>query len=536
MARPTSIIKQVVSMGQEEAEEQEAKMTAQALGLGYVNLKTSPIQVEVLHFLGDEISQKYRLIPYLQMGKTVRLATDKYSDNYKAVLAKISQDKKSTFQIVLASASSIEHGLDLLVKTKDLFLKAEPEKIVITQAQINQAVKTLAALQSAIQQTPTTQLLELILAGALGTRASDIHMSPQKQGAILRLRIDGALQVVTVLNAEAYKGLDSRIKYLAKMEISRGDTPQDGSFSFRFGDKDLDIRVSTLPTQYGESFVLRVLEESPQSFHLDQLGFSKEVEVLIVEAITHPNGLILNTGPTGSGKTTTLYSILNILNKPQTNIVTIEDPVEYKLPGVEQIPVTQKVSFATGLRSILRHDPDIIMVGEIRDKDTADIAVQASVTGHLVLSTLHTNNAAGAFVRFVDLGIEPFLLVGNVVLVIAQRLVRKICPYCRAKIKVTPEQKQFYQKYFRVNIVPDELVRGQGCVYCHGTGFLGRIVIAEAIKPSADLDQLLATKPNAAQTEKVAIKNGMVPMVVDGWNKVLAGITTPEEVIEKTGF
>jgi len=536
MVRPTSIIKQVVSMGQEEAEEQEAKMQAQALGMGYVNLKTSPIQIEVLHFLSDEISQKYRLIPYLQMGKTVRLATDSPSQNYKQILGKISQEKKSTFQIVLASNSSIVHGLDLLNKTKDLYLKAEPEKIIITEQQINEAIKSLAALQSAIQQTPTTQLLELILAGALGTRASDIHLSPQKNGAVLRLRIDGALQVVTVLTQEAYKGLTSRIKYLGKMEISHGDTPQDGSFSFRYGNSDLDIRVSTLPTEYGESFVLRVLEENPKALHLNELGFSKEVENLIKEAIGHPNGLILNTGPTGSGKTTTLYSILNILNKPETNIVTIEDPVEYKLPGIEQIPVTQKVGFATGLRSILRHDPDVIMVGEIRDRDTADIAVQASITGHLVLSTLHTNDAPGAFVRLVDLGIEPFLLIGNVELVIAQRLVRRICPYCKAKTKVTDEQKKFYQKYFKVNDVPDELIHGQGCIYCHGTGFLGRIVIAEAIKPSEELNRLLETRPNTSDLEKVAIKNGMTPMILDGWHKVLEGITTPEEIIEKTSY
>jgi type II secretory ATPase GspE/PulE/Tfp pilus assembly ATPase PilB-like protein len=536
MARPSSIIKQVVSTSQQESEEIEARMQAQSLNLGYVNLKTSPIQVEVLHFLGDEVSQKYRLIPYLQMGKTVRLATDQYNQNLKPVLEKIGQDKQASFQVVLASQSSIEHGLDLLIKTRDLYLKAEPEKIVISETQIKQAVQSLAALQTAIQQTPTTQLLELVLAGALGTRASDIHISPQKTGAILRLRIDGALQVVTVLNQESYKGLDSRIKFLAKLELSRGDTPQDGSFSFKYGATDLDIRVSTLPTEYGESFVLRVLEETPQSFQLSQLGFSKEMESQIREAIMRPNGLILNTGPTGSGKTTTLYSILNILNKPERNIITIEDPVEYKLPGIEQIPVTDKVDFKTGLRSILRHDPDTIMVGEIRDRETASIAIQASLTGHLVLSTLHTNNAAGAFVRFVDLEVEPFLLIGNVVLVIAQRLVRRICPYCRAKVKVTSEQNALYQKYFRVKEVPSELVRGQGCIYCHGTGFLGRVVIAEAIKPSPDLNQILQNKPDANAIQTVAIKNGMKPMVLDGWEKVLAGITVPEEVIEKTSF
>lgn len=536
MARPTSIIKQVVTTSRAESEEVEAKMQAQSLGMGYVNLKTSPIQVEVLHFLGDEISKKYRLIPYLQMGKTVRLATDQYNPQLKPFLEKIGQEKKASFQIVLASISSIEHGLDLLNKTRELYLKAEPEKIVISEAQIKEAVKSLAALQTAIQQTPTTELLELVLAGALGTRASDIHLSPQKNGAILRLRIDGALQVVTVLSQESYKGLSSRIKYLAKMEISRGDTPQDGSFSFRFGKTDLDIRVSTLPTEYGESFVLRVLEENPKSFHLEQLGFSKEMEAQIREAIMHPNGLILNTGPTGSGKTTTLYAILNILNKPEINIVTIEDPVEYKLAGVEQIPVTQKVDFKSGLRSILRHDPDIIMVGEIRDRETASIAIQASLTGHLVFSTLHTNNAVGAFIRFIDLGIEPFLLIGNVVLVIAQRLVRRICPYCKVRVKVTLEQKEVYQKYFRVTKVPDELIRGQGCVYCNGTGFLGRIVIAEGIKPSADLNKILQVSPNINEIQAVAVKNGMKPMVVDGWEKVLAGITTPEEVIEKTSF
>jgi len=536
MPKPSSVIKQVVSVSREEEEENEAKSKAKSLGLGYVNLKTSPIQVEVLHFLGDEISKKYRLIPYIAIGRTVRLATDVYPGNFKADLDKISQQKKISFQIVLASSSSLNHALDLLDKTKDLFLKAQPEKIIITKEQIDKSIKDLAALQTAIQQTPTTQLLELILAGALGTRASDIHLSPQKKGAVLRLRIDGALQVITVLTNEAFKGLSSRIKYLAGLNIVGKDVPQDGSFSFRYGNEDLDIRVSTLPTEYGESFVLRVLEENPKSLHLESLGFSQNVENMIREAIMHPNGLILNTGPTGSGKTTTLYAILNILNKPQKNIVTIEDPIEYKLSGVEQIPVSAKVNFANGLRSILRHDPDIIMIGEIRDKETADIAVQASLTGHLVLSTLHTNNAAGAFVRFVDLDIQPFLLVGNVLLVIAQRLVRKICPYCRARVKVNEDKKVFYKKYFRVGSVPDELVYGQGCVYCHGTGFLGRTVVAEAIKPSDELNRLLQAKPNTQEIQVAAIKNGMKPMVLDGWDKVLAGITTAEEVIEKTSF
>lgn len=529
-------IKHVVLQSRDRAEEEEAKKRAQALGLGYINLKTSPVQIEILHLLGDETSKKYRLIPYLRLGRLVRVATDQVTKEKQAVLEELGSKLKLKFQLVLASASSIDHGLGLLEKTKDVFSKKEAEKITISASQIKQAVKTLAALQSVIKTIPTTQLLELILAGAIGTRASDVHIVPRKQGAVLRFRVDGVLQVVTVLSEEAFRGLSSRIKYLAKMEINKHHIPQDGSFSFQYENKNLDIRVSCLPTIYGESFVLRILEANPKMFDLEKLGFSQRVVEAIREAIRKPNGLILNTGPTGSGKTTTLYAILNILNKPDRKIITIEDPVEYKLPGAVQISVSKDVSFANGLRSILRHDPDVIMVGEIRDRETAEIAVQASLTGHLVLSTLHTNNAAGAFVRLLDLGIKPFLLAGNVNLVIAQRLVRHICPYCRAQVKISEEKKEFYKKYFRVSEVPDVLTIGQGCVYCHSTGFLGRIAIGETIKPSQRLNALLQSSPTIETIESLAIKEGMVPMIKDGWAKVVQGITTPEEVIAKTSF
>ncbi len=536
MAQPSSSIKQAVLVSRQEAEERETRIRAQQQGVGYVNLKIFPIQVEILHFLGEEISKKYRLIPYLRLGHLIRVATDQITEEKQKVLTDLSRKLRVKFQLVLASPSSIEHGLELLAKTRTLFEKRKVERITITASQIKQAIKTLAALQSAIKTIPTTQLLELVLAGAVGTRASDVHITPQKEGAVLRFRIDGALQVVTVLSPEAFKGLASRIKYLAKMEINKHDIPQDGSFSFRFDKKELEIRVSCLPTIYGEAFVLRILEANPKMLRLEELGFSQQVIERIKAAIQKPNGLILNTGPTGSGKTTTLYAILNILNQPDKKIITIEDPVEYKLAGAVQIPVTEKVGFANGLRSILRHDPDIIMVGEIRDKETAEIAVQASLTGHLVLSTLHTNNAAGAFVRLLDLGVRPFLLAGNINLVIAQRLVRKICPYCRTKVRISEEKRLFYQRFFRVKEVPEVIEVGQGCVYCHGTGFLGRVAIGEAIQPSKRLNQLLQNSPTAERIEELAIKEGMVPMIRDGWSKVLAGITTPEEVIAKTSF
>jgi len=543
MAKPVSAIRQTVTLEREEAEELEARAKAKALGLGYVNLKIFPIQVEVLHFLGEDAARKLRLVPYLRLGRTLRLATDLPTAEQREWLNLVAQQKKVKFQVVLASASSLNHGLELLANTEELFKKSAPEKIVISQAQIARAIKTLASLQSAIQETPTTQLLELILAGAVGTRASDVHLAPQKKGTVLRFRVDGALQIVTILSDEAYKSLASRIKYLSRMELSKKEIPQDGSFSFKFESKDLDIRVSCLPTIYGEAFVLRILEQTPQMQRLEDLGFSENIKKAILEASSKPNGLVLNTGPTASGKTTTLYAILNILNKPDKKIITVEDPIEYKLSGVVQVPVTDKITFANGLRSILRHDPDIIMVGEIRDRETAEIAIQASLTGHLVLSTLHTNNASGAFIRLLDLGIEPFLLAGNVNLVIAQRLVRRICPYCRVRIKLSEEKKLIYKNYFRLHASPADgkenpttLFQGQGCEYCHGTGFLGRIAIAEIIKPSIKLNQLLQQNPTADVIQILAIKEGMIPMIVDGWNKVLAGITTPEEVISKTSF
>ena len=384
---------------------------------------------------------------------------------------------------------------------------------------------------------PVIKLVNLILSQAVRDGASDIHIEPYKDQVKIRKRVDGILYDMLNPQKHVQAKLISRIKIMAKMDIAEKRLPQDGRIEIRIADKNIDLRVSSLPTAFGERVVMRLLDKSNVLLSLEQLGMSQRDLSLLLKLIKAPHGIVLVTGPTGSGKTTSLYSALSVLNQPDVNIITVEDPIEYQINGISQVQVNAKIdlTFANGLRTIVRQDPDIILVGEIRDIETAEMAIQAALTGHLVFSTLHTNDAASAVTRLIDMGVEPFLVSSSVNAIMAQRLVRKICPHCREAYRPTSEHlkqlalpREFYHA---------DLYRGQGCEECLHTGYQGRLGIYELMMLSDHIKSLILTTSDAGQVKREAMadsENPMLTLRMDGLQKVLNGVTTLEEVFRVT--
>lgn len=390
----------------------------------------------------------------------------------------------------------------------------------------------LKMLAEQLKTASTTQLLELILQGAVSCNASDIHIEPEESAFRIRFRIDGVLQEIATLPKEKYKNLVSRIKLLSKMDLNVTDKPQDGRFTQEILNRHFDFRCAVLPLIHGEGVVLRLLEQEAKFYTLSELGFYKEMEEQVRRAFKKPTGMILVSGPTGSGKTTTLYAILNELNRPGVKIITLEDPIEYKMEGLVQSQINQEegFGFVEGLKGALRSDPDIIMVGEIRDSETAEIALQAALTGHLVLSTFHANSASATLIRLVELGIRPYLLSGSINLVISQRLVRRICQNCKESLVMDKRLADYLKVKLPGFKIPQVLYKGRGCPTCFGTGYKGRIVIGEILIPSPELEDLIIKKAPLSIVAQKAKESGILTMEQDGLLKALAGITTIEEV------
>ncbi len=383
------------------------------------------------------------------------------------------------------------------------------------------------------EQAPIIRLANALIQQAIADRASDVHVEPQQRGVRVRYRIDGVLHEMMTIPKNLQAPLLSRYKIMAEMNIAERRLPQDGSIEIRSVGKDYDLRVSSIPTPWGEKIVMRILDKTSVLLGLEKLGFTEENMVEVDELTAQPNGMFLSTGPTGAGKTTTQYSILNKLNSIERNIITIEDPVEYQLGGVNQVQVNRKagLSFGNALRHFLRQDPDIIMVGEMRDLETAEIAIEASLTGHLVLSTLHTNDAPSAVVRMTDMGVEPYLISATVIGVLAQRLARKICPDCKEPYEVREGDLRRFG--FKVDN-PDNTVtlyRGRGCESCKFTGFRGRLGIYELMRTNSEIAELIVRRTPLADIKEAAKANGMKELREDGLIKILNGITTPEEVM-----
>jgi general secretion pathway protein E len=387
------------------------------------------------------------------------------------------------------------------------------------------------------EEAPIIRLFNAILQQAIKERASDIHIEPYERELDIRLRVDGMLHRVLTPPKIIQDALISRIKIMAALDISEKRLPQDGRIRLLIAGRDIDIRVSIIPTTFGERAVMRLLDRKHGLIGLWEVGLDKQDTSILEGLLARPNGILLVTGPTGSGKTTTLYSAINRIHTEEKNIITVEDPVEYQLKGIGQIHVNNKIglTFASGLRSILRQDPDVIMVGEIRDVETAEIAIQASLTGHLVLSTLHTNDASSAVVRLTDMGIEPFLVASSLIGVLAQRLVRVICPKCKESYEPSEVERSYFQDSFlRDNSSEFSLYRGKGCSSCAGKGYLGRLGIFELLVVGDPVREIISSKADAMKIRSAAILGGMRSLRSDGLEKALRGITTLEEVLRVT--
>jgi len=390
----------------------------------------------------------------------------------------------------------------------------------------------LDQLAASSEEAPVIKLANLVILQAIKDRASDIHIEPFEKSVRLRYRIDGALVDVTPPPKNLQVALASRIKIMSNLDIAERRLPQDGRMRVRVGGRDIDLRVSFLPTVHGEKCVMRILDKSSLSASLDKIGMDQDTFRRFKAAVDAPHGLILVTGPTGSGKTTTLYSALNVLNSPEYNIITVEDPVEFQIAGINQVPTKKEIglTFGNALRSILRQDPDIIMIGEIRDQETAEIAVEAALTGHQVLSTLHCNDAAGAIARMDDMGIAPFLISSSVILSCAQRLMRKVCPICKEPLTYPPKM------YEDLGIDPSffegvPLYRGRGCDRCKNTGYSGRLAIIEAMSITDDIRRLVIQRASAHEISKVAIALGMKTLRMVALEKAREGTSTLEQTL-----
>jgi type IV pilus assembly protein PilB len=536
-----------------EAEERDAERRAARLGLAYANLAKVPISVEAVAIIPEAEAKEAKLAAVELKAKDLALAV--YDPNLPAaekVIQKL-KDKGYNLKIFVSSLSSLEQPWQLYKyiakEAKEITGKVEIEKKHLEDLLLK--LTNIDALRQEMERilrgrATTTALLETLLAGALSNRASDIHLEAEEKKTRVRLRLDGALHdVLDTLPPKDYERLVTRIKLLAGLKINIHGEPQDGRFTVDLPQKDIEIRVSIIPSEFGETIVMRILDPDAIRVDLPQLGLRPDDLAIVERILKEPNGLILNTGPTGSGKTTTLYAFLRYLNDPEIKIITIEDPIEYRIEGIEQTQTDPEVgyTFASGLRSIMRQDPDVILVGEIRDSETADIALQASLTGHLVLSTLHTNDAIGAVPRLLDLGAKPQTVGPALSLIIAQRLVRKLCPKCKKEVELTPDLRNKINSFLE-KLPPrvdksgyhnPVLYAPVGCVECSGIGYRGRIGIFEFLEGGPELEELILKDASQVALTQLARKQGIVFLQQDGILKVLSGITDLEEVERITG-
>lgn len=539
-------IDETIFMLNREQEEQHIQAKAKTLELPYVNLIGYPILQDVLQTISEESSLKYQVVPYLKTNNDLHLgAIDPLNEKVVAFIESLGKETNMKPVVALISETSFKYAVSCYEnyqKTVDDAQKVKQEEMT---AFTDVKITDLKSAADAAKRANLTRLLDVILLGAMKLNASDIHFEPSEADLLIRYRIDGVLQDVVNLPLNFHKQLTSRIKYLAKLRMDISNEPQDGRFSFSSPVESLDFRVSIMPSASGESIVLRLLGQEKAILKLDILGFRPDALAEIKDAISKPHGMIVTSGPTGSGKSSTLYAILMEVKKPGIKIITLEDPVEYKIEGIEQSQIRpgQGYEFSDGLRASLRQDPDILMVGEIRDQETAEIAVQAALTGHLLLSTIHANSAPSVFARFLEIGVKPFLLSGSINLIMAQRLVRKICPDCQTQyIPAADEWKtvvetlskskdKLPENIQKLLAMPQvKLIKGEGCAKCNSTGFSGRQVIVETLIPNEEIEGLVARGASISEFEKSAIKAGMITMEQDGLMKALSGLTTIEEV------
>lgn len=528
-------------------QEKEAQRKSQILNLPYINLAGFPISPETLALIDEATAKRVKAVCFYSGENDIRIgAVDPENEEVNEVLKNLEEQLHSKGKVYIISPHSFQVAFSLYAALPKI--RKFRTGVNITEEDLKKferEIHSFRDLNNTIQKVNITDMVTLIIAAAIKSRASDIHIESEENSIKVRYRIDGILQDVAELKKSVWPKVVARIKLLSKLKINITKKPQDGRFTIFLTNEKIDVRISALPTTYGESIVMRLLMSSAVGLDFEALGLrGKAYEDLMYE-ILKPNGMIITTGPTGSGKTTTLYSILKKLNKPGTKIITIEDPVEYRIKGINQSQVdhSRGYDFASGLRSILRQDPDIIMVGEIRDLETSDIAINAALTGHLVLSTLHTNDASGTVPRFLAMGVKPFLLAPSLNAMIGQRLVRRLCQYCKREKKLDEMMLK------RVNYILSSIKRikgydidekklqelkfftGKGCSKCQHIGYQGRIGIFEIMTMNPEVENLILTgHVSEYDMKKVAVKHGMITMIQDGLLKALEGITSVEEV------
>lgn len=530
-------VKQVYSELDRKFEEQETQRQAEQKKIAYINLYGFPLDAQALSVLSREKAESTGVCVFYKENRHIKLAIRDIDVNFEPVVAKLVEEGYMG-EVYLVSQSSFKHlleGYNQVLKTT-----RKSDKIELTSKDALVEAATLKDLARKLANVSATEFIAAVMSSALGLNSSDIHVEPEKQDIKVRFRIDGVLQDVATINREIYQVVVSRVKILSKLKLNITTVPQDGSFSLTYDGSQIDIRVSILPSTFGESIVMRILRQDKGGLKFEDLGITGLAGERLLQQMQKPNGMILTTGPTGSGKTTTLYAMLNRLNEPGVKIITLEDPVEYKIEGITQTPIDTAagMTFASGLRAILRQDPDIIMVGEMRDLETAETAAQAALTGHIVLSTLHTNDAPSAIPRLLDLGIRSFVLGPAINAVIAQRLVRKICVKCKEKYEPTDALRARVEmllshvpKTAKV-VVPSKLefYHSVGCKECNGIGYKGRLGVYEVFVVSEAIEQLIGNGASATEIRKQAVEEGMITMAQDAILKALTGATDIEEV------
>lgn len=501
------------------------------------------VPLKILELVPQESAKYYKMIPLAKKDNTLEVGMV-YPEDSKAqeALKFLSRQGKFAYRVFLITPSAFNNLLKQH-KTLRREVKKALEELEIELKTEKKRPLERAELEKLAEEAPITKVVAVMLKHAVEGRASDIHVEPTRKKLRIRFRMDGVLHASLFLPARTHSAIITRIKILSNLKIDENRIPQDGRFTAKIGEKDIDFRVSTLPTALGEKAVLRVLDPAEGVKSFESLGLERRSFKVVKKAVQKPYGSILATGPTGSGKTTTLYAILNLLNKEGVNIVTLEDPVEYFIEGISQSQIRPEINytFARGLRHILRQDPDIIMVGEIRDEETASLATHAALTGHIVLSTLHTNNALGVIPRLIDLGIAPFLIPPSLSLIIAQRLIRVLCPHCKKKTKPKPKIKEIILREIKLlpPAVKNEIqmpksltiYETKGCRKCRFEGYAGRIGLFEILENTKQLSEIILKEPTESKIKEEAQRQGMITMQQDGILKVLDGVTSIEEVL-----
>ncbi|HBV33177.1 TPA: hypothetical protein DIC39_02325 [Patescibacteria group bacterium] len=526
--------------------ERETKTKADRLGMPYLNLVNFPIAQEALRLVDEVDAKKYKIIPFLATDTEARIGL--VSPNAQGVaefLAGLEQDEAHHYSYYLISnnswASAVKHYKGL-VKTKPVVAG-----VAINEADLTKfagSVKDFSKVAGQLKKATTTDMVTIVIAGALELKASDIHVEAEEANVKIRYRLDGVLYDVASVSKEAWRPLITRLKLLAKLKLNIEAKPQDGRFTIFLTKDKVDVRVSCIPTAFGESVVMRLLRSSAAGLKFEDLGLRGRAYEILQEQIKRPNGMILATGPTGSGKTTTLYAILNKLNTSDNKIITLEDPIEYKLSGINQSQVdyNKGYDFARGLRSILRQDPDIVMVGEIRDTETADIAVNAALTGHLLISTMHTNSAASTVPRLLSMGVKPFLLTPALNAILGQRLVRLLCKECKMAVDIDDTTRKRVKGIlatlpkitgYKTDTTKLKFYSSKGCKACNNLGYNGRTGLYEVLIITPEIEKaILSEDHSASQIGELAVKAGMMTIVQDGVLKALEGITSLEEVFK----